>query len=296
MLKHAVPLPGFTGPYVPAEAISPAQPSPGINRDSYSVGSVQASGICCGSCLHSETWPLPLPWSLPQTPHPGPDARTSSEPSSIQPSTTDSILFMPTPLPESRLLQLKFPNPAAILQVCPPEAPNTVGCFTPWHSFHPCGCQLHANTTTSSTQSLWSQVAPVPPSHPPEADRSFPSSSDPASWSSSKSWPSSILLLQPHTQQKGSCLNVPQDAGVRSPHTAESPGWGQNEDFIPYTQRMRTTRLVRASGFLTAGSVPGPLDHLSPAETAPSLSHAAQSHLPSKDSCTKVEKSGRHKL
>ena len=44
-------------------------------------------GSAAGSCLRSETWPLPLPWSLPQAPHPGPDARTSAEPSFSQAPT-----------------------------------------------------------------------------------------------------------------------------------------------------------------------------------------------------------------
>ena len=128
-------------------------------------------------------------------------------------------LLMPIPLPESRLLLLKFPNPAAILPVCPPEFPNTAGCFSPQHSRalvpEPLVCQLHA-TATTSTQRPLSQVAPVTPSYPKQL-MCFPLPPRPClpgpvlSLGHARSFPTAV-----HTRRKGSCLNVPQDAGVRS--------------------------------------------------------------------------------
>lgn len=127
-------------------------------------------------------------------------------PASHRPLPTDSILFMPNPLPESRLLGLKFPNAATILQVCPPEAPNMVGCFTPWHSCDlvlealvlPAACCRHRRRRPKPMVT-GGFCAPIPP---PAADRSFPSSSDPPSWSSSKSWPPSILPSSIHTHSR----------------------------------------------------------------------------------------------
>ena len=140
---------------------------------------------------------LPTPAQMP-----GP----LQNPASHRPLPTDSILFMPNPLPESRLLRLKFPNAATILQVCPPEASNMVGCFTPWHYCDlvleplvlPAACHHHRRCHRK-TMVTGGFCAPIPP---PAADWSSPSSLDPASWSSSKSWPPSILPSFNHTQSR----------------------------------------------------------------------------------------------
>ena len=196
-------------------------------------------------------------------------------PASHRPLPTDSILFMPNPLPESRLLRLKFPNAATILQVCPPEASNMVGCFTPWHScdlcWSPWCCQLHTTTAAAAAERPWSQVASVPRFHPQQLiGLPLPPWTLPPGPVLSLGHPRSFPPSTTHRAER-IVSELPQDAGVRSPHATESPSWGQKEDFIPCTQRMRTTGLIRASGFLTASSAPGPSGPSQPCRDSPIL-------------------------